>query len=219
MLSPGSALLVPRGSECRVLLGRGTQEWLSAEWSAESNAVAFTALKSPTASRYGAWYDPARGLALQETTEMIRQSIEESEVDPSLSIAWTNLVSMKLEPDANGFSLAEVPANINESLMALIEAIKTEPEKQWSLSEAATLAGYSPFHLSRVFRSTTEVGFPEYVDRCRTEVAVQQLLESDRALAEVAEIAGFGSPQAMRGALREYTGFLPSEIRNQADTG
>ncbi len=216
LLSAGSALLVPKGSDCRITLGRGSQKWLVATWAAESNAIAFTSLQMPKASHYVTWHDIVRRLALRETTETVKRSLEASETDAGLAIAWTNLVTMNLEPQGNQFCLAEIPPNLNESLANLFEAIKAKPERAWSLSEAATLAGYSPFHLSRVFRSVTEIGFPEYVDRCRAEVAVRQLLESEQALSEVAERAGFGSPQAMRGALREYTGFLPSEYRQQA---
>jgi AraC-like DNA-binding protein len=61
------------------------------------------------------------------------------------------------------------------------------------------------------------MGFPEYVDRCRTEVAIRKLLEGAESMSFVAGDSGFGTPQAMRTAFREYTGFLPSEMKSHFD--
>jgi len=100
-------------------------------------------------------------------------------------------------------------------LLALIGAVRSNPERDWSLNGAANEAGYSPFHLSRTFKAIAGFGFPEFVDRCRTEIAVEALL-SDPATSidDVAITSGFGSTQAMRDSFREYTGLLPSELRS-----
>lgn len=100
-------------------------------------------------------------------------------------------------------------------LMNLIETVRTSPDRDWSLNGAAAEAGYSPFHLSRTFKALAGYGFPEFVDRCRTEIAVEKLLgDAEIHADDVAIQAGFGSTQAMRDAFRDYVGFLPSELRS-----
>jgi AraC-like DNA-binding protein len=118
----------------------------------------------------------------------------------------------------NEFCLATLPANLPETMKPLVENVKIDPAASWSLKEASALAGYSPFHLSRTFKAIVGYGFPEFVDRCRTEIAVVQLCNTDRGIDEIASNCGFGSPQALRESVKEYLGMLPSELRIQAGT-
>lgn len=111
--------------------------------------------------------------------------------------------------------LAEIPAEATGSLRELLENVKANPEQRWSLKEAADLAGYSAFHLSRTFRAMAEYGFPEFVDRCRAEMAIELLLNSEDSIEDVVLKTGIGSQQRLRAATRDYLGFLPSEIRRQ----
>jgi len=111
-------------------------------------------------------------------------------------------------------TLASIPSSVPEPLVSLMRAVKARPTDTWSLKEAASMAGYSAFHLSRTFRVAVDYGFPEFVDRCRTELAVQELLTTENSIEEIATHSGFGSTQSLRSACREYLGFLPSEIRS-----
>ncbi len=110
--------------------------------------------------------------------------------------------------------LAEVSETAAEPLRILMAAVKQNPTAPWSLREAAAFAGYSPFHLSRTFRAVMDFGFPEFVDRCRAELAITKLLRPEQSIDDVASSCGFGSTQALREACKEYLGMLPSEIRN-----
>ena len=102
-------------------------------------------------------------------------------------------------------------------LEELIAAVEATPHRSWTLEEAGEVAGYSPFHLSRTFKNLYGYGFPEYVDRCRTAVAVRVLVESLDPVDDVAEQCGFGSGQALRAAVKAYLGILPAEIRRLAN--
>lgn len=111
-------------------------------------------------------------------------------------------------------NLSEIEAELPEALRHLVAAVKQDPREPWSLKDAATHAGYSPFHLSRTFRQLAGYGFPEFVDRCRAEIAIVALLTGSEPIESIAESSGFGSVQALRDACREYIGLLPSELRN-----
>ena len=75
------------------------------------------------------------------------------------------------------------------------------------------MAGYSPFHFSRVFKNLVGYGFHEYVDRSRTECAVEMLCTTDSAVDVVASSCGFGTTQGLRESVKEYLGLVPSELR------
>lgn len=110
--------------------------------------------------------------------------------------------------------ITHVRKGFPKALEALTEAVRQNPAGHWGLKDASNQVGYSPFHLSRTFRQIAGFGFPEYVDRCRTSLALNMLLnDSDASIDQAAISSGFGSTQAMRDSFREYLGFLPSEIR------
>lgn len=109
--------------------------------------------------------------------------------------------------------LAAVPSDLPETIKELVLKVRQNPAAGWPLRDAANLAGYSPFHFSRVFKNLVGYGFHEYVDRCRTECAVELLCTSDHAVDLVASTCGFGTTQGLRESVKEYLGLVPSELR------
>lgn len=113
-----------------------------------------------------------------------------------------------------GFQLASIPFDLPESVTRLLQNVKKHPASAWALKDAAEMAGYSPFHLSRTFKSMVGYGFPEFVDRCRTELAFEMLSSSELSIDDVAAKSGFGSTHGLRESIKEYLGLLPSELRS-----
>lgn len=132
--------------------------------------------------------------------------------EPKVLGAVHELVGLALTTPAE-FRLTCIPDNLPDSVDHLVRGVRAQPSAPWGLKEAAVYAGYSPFHLSRTFRGHLGMGFPEYVDRCRTEMAVGQLLAGNQPIEEIASACGFGSAQGLRDSFREYLGILPSELR------
>jgi AraC-like DNA-binding protein len=110
--------------------------------------------------------------------------------------------------------LSPLPAELPEAIERLSIAVRENPAGNWSLAEASNMASYSPFHFSRVFKQLVGYGFHEYVDRCRTELAVGMLVSTDIAVDNVATNAGFGTTQGLRESVRDYLGLVPSEFRS-----
>lgn len=142
---------------------------------------------------------------------------------PDLQLApqplLVSLISMSLnnvETNDASPKLTEIPAEAPEALKELLKEIVEFPERPWSLKEAAAKASYSAFYLSRMFRTISSYGFPEYVDRARTQKAIKMLLESNLSIPEIIETCGFSSLQRFRNACRDYSGFLPSELQRFA---
>jgi AraC-like DNA-binding protein len=145
------------------------------------------------------------------TQEHIKESSKDTET--AVLACAIDLVGAAMTASSTSF-LADIVSTAPDALKQLMVAVKKDPTGNWSLRDAAAYAGYSPFHLSRTFRTVVDFGFPEYVDRCRAEFAIDRLLKTDLSIDEVASSCGFGSTQALREAFKEYLGMLPSEIRS-----
>lgn len=209
-MGPRSVALISPGSEWTLLQGRGSQSWLVSSWLPGNPAIPdedigpdHVFLLSPGS------------IAVTNLTERAICRVTEVRDWPNFLLAWFNLVLHERHLTNSTFSLTPGFQRGAEQIGDLVSAIKAAPQRPWNLTDASALAGYSPFHLSRIFRHIAKMGFPEFVDRCRVEVMMKVLLETNTPLTTVAEQCGFGTPQAMRNACRSYAGFLPSELRDR----
>ncbi len=112
------------------------------------------------------------------------------------------------------FQLTPLPEGLPDTILDLIRSVKRQPEASWPLRDASLMVGYSPFHFSRYFKQLVGYGFHEFVERARTEMAIQSLLSTADPIELVSSRSGFGTTQAMREALKDYVGLVPSEIRS-----
>jgi len=137
-------------------------------------------------------------------------------LEPSiLSVIYEMLP--RLVRSRSRLGLAPVPADLPPNISQLVGQVRQRPDVPWPLKEAADLVGYSPFHFSRVYKQLIGYGFHEFVDRCRTEHAVDLLCTSDTPIDVVAAASGFGTTQALRESVKEYLGLVPSELRASPD--
>jgi AraC-like DNA-binding protein len=113
--------------------------------------------------------------------------------------------------------LAPLPTDLPPVIQALTARVREHPESPWPLKDASDQVGYSPFHFSRVFKAIVGYGFHEYVDRCRTELAVRMLSTTDEPVDIISAEAGFGTAQSLRESVKYHLGLLPSELRAAPD--
>ena len=123
----------------------------------------------------------------------------------------------RLMSSGDQVQLAALPMDLPETIRDLIAQVRKNPAAPWPLKDAADMAGYSPFHFSRVFKSLVGYGFHEFVDRSRTECAVEMLVTTESAVDLVASTCGFGTTQGLRESVKEYLGLVPSELRAVPD--
>lgn len=122
-------------------------------------------------------------------------------------------VAALLLSEADSVKLAGLPRDLPPTLESLTRIVRQDPSAPWPLKEAADFAGYSAFYFSRVFKQTIGYGFHEYVDRSRTERAVEMLCTTNASVELVASSCGYGTTQGLRDSVREYLGVVPSELR------
>jgi AraC-like DNA-binding protein len=126
-------------------------------------------------------------------------------------------ITAELVSTSDQVQLAAIPTTLPETIKDLTVEVHDRPAHPWPLRDAADRAGYSPFHFSRVFKQMVGYGFHEFVDRVRTEAAVEMLCNTDSAVDLVASACGFGTTQGLRESVKEYLGLVPSELRSIPD--
>ncbi|MFN8441764.1 MAG: GyrI-like domain-containing protein [Caldilineaceae bacterium] len=81
------------------------------------------------------------------------------------------------------------------------------------LDQLAEVAGFSPFHFHRIFTAMMGESVAEYIRRLRLGSAVQQLLQSDATVTEIALAAGYETHAAFSKAFRKRFGIAPTTLR------
>ena len=101
-------------------------------------------------------------------------------------------------------------------VLAYIEAHRDEP---LTVAELAAVAGFSPYHFSRLFTARFGISAMEYVRTCRLQSAALRLT-GDRPppLAELAFDCGFESQEAFTRAFRRRYGVPPGQFQRTALT-
>jgi AraC-like DNA-binding protein len=164
---------------------------------------------------------PSRTVACKPIDPFYKEAVERfnkaiqgppDTVEP-LVVSFLYEVCTKIMSSVDQVQLAATPLELPETIKELITKVRQNPALAWPLKDAADMAGYSPFHFSRVFKNLVGYGFHEYVDRCRTECAVELLVTTEMAVDLVAGTCGFGTTQGLRESVKEYLGLVPSELR------
>jgi len=214
-----SGFLVFSGLSGQVVYGRGLQDWIEIEWEIDRLRPLRDWLKSREIATSEGRIMVSGGLEAEDSTggsplARVRQALTHTHdgTEPLVVGALYELCA-KLTCHATRPLLGEPEGELPDSIANLIKFVRTDPARAWSLRDAAHEIGYSPFHLSRTFRASMPYGFPEYVERCRAEVACQDVLTTRESVEKIAIEKGFGSAQAMRDAFRRHFGLLPNEIR------
>jgi AraC-like DNA-binding protein len=179
--------------------------WLQGRTGARANAARSVACKP---------IDPHFQDAYQRFDNAVKGPAETME---PLVLSFLYEVATRLMSSGDQVQLAALPSDLPETVKELIVKVRKNPAAPWPLKDAADMAGYSPFHFSRVFKSLVGYGFHEFVDRSRTECAVEMLVTTESAVDLVASTCGFGTTQGLRESVKEYLGLVPSELRAVPD--
>jgi AraC-like DNA-binding protein len=219
VLIPPRSLTYVRGTKLILQAARGDHSSQLLSWP----AVATQLLDNWVATRQNAnrSQGPARNVACKPIDPLFQSAVarfDEAVAGPK-EIMEPQVVSFiyevvgRLVVGADQVQLAAVPIDLPDTIKDLVSKVRASPALAWPLKDAADMAGYSPFHFSRVFKNLVGYGFHEYVDRSRTECAVEMLCTTDNAVDVVASSCGFGTTQGLRESVKEYLGLVPSELR------
>lgn len=221
VLIPPRSLTFVRGTKLILQAARGEHQCVLLSW--HNNVTSLLDAWLQARSRTGA--GASRNVACKPIDPHFRAAVERLEeaiqhpgetMEPIVVSVLYEIVA-RLMIGLDQVQLAAVPMDLPETIKELVVQVRQNPAAGWPLREAASKAGYSPFHFSRVFKNLVGYGFHEYVDRCRTECAVELLCTTDHAVDLVASTCGFGTTQGLRESVKEYLGLVPSELRTLPD--
>jgi|GEM_PF-798563 len=120
-------------------------------------------------------------------------------------------LSEQSEPETeknSGGSLATA-----ERTMKYIEEHFREPLNEQSIAAALN---FHPYYLARLTIRYFGLTPYQYLIQCRTEEAIQLLLNTDRTIGDIAVSCGFVSPSHFSTVIRRRTGMSPGMIRRSA---
>ena len=81
------------------------------------------------------------------------------------------------------------------------------------LEEVSEAVGFSPSYFSVLFKKKTGEGFAKYLTRIRMEEAKTLLRETNLAVAEICERAGYSDRKHFTQTFHKATGLTPAEYR------
>ena len=102
----------------------------------------------------------------------------------------------------------------------VLDHIRARPSEELSLEELAAVAGFSPFHFHRIFKTMTGENLKEHIQRTRLESAATTLVT--RLHVDILEIAlenWFSSASAFARAFKERFGMTASAWRKGGAPG
>lgn len=120
--------------------------------------------------------------------------------------------------------VAMKPLMNNEKIKRLEQLVKldhvlTHIEEHFNqdmpLEEAASLAGFSPYHFSRVFKKLMGMNFVQYLNYVRIKKAMMLLQNEEESVSQVAFKTGFNSIQTFNRQFKEWNACSPSEYRSK----
>ncbi len=213
--APGNLTFVPMGSTVRGLFAKGVHTMDVLTWPTDAVPPLERFLLAWRSTPQAASFLTAHhSHVLREAFDWLDEACKTS--GPQADFALLALV-LKTVPALTAIrgrvAIAPTPTDMSETVRELVEQVRADPSKSWSLTKASDLAGYSSFHFSRIFKQMVGCGFHEFVDRCRTEAAVESLTGTLKPLADVSNEAGFPSLRAMRESIKDYLGLSVSDLR------
>lgn len=101
----------------------------------------------------------------------------------------------------------------HEAILKAVEFIDNNYEKHLSIDEIASVAGFSKFHFSRLFKNYTGFTVIEHINGRRCENAKLLLEIPSKSISQIANECGFDSCSYFAKAFEKNYGILPSVYR------
>ena len=100
-----------------------------------------------------------------------------------------------------------------EAIKKILDYMEENLENDIDLDKIAREAGYSKYHLNRLFTEETGCTIHKYLRSRRLSVAAQKLVKTDIPISQIAYEAGYSSQQAFTLAFREIYLCTPRKYR------
>ena len=110
--------------------------------------------------------------------------------------------------------MSTIAAQSHSTLAPLIQAIKQQPEKEWSVDEMAASVAMSRSKFANLFKDTVGQSPMEYVTSFRM-LKAQELLKKKRPVGVVANDVGYENASSLAKVFKKHFGITPKQwIKN-----
>lgn len=99
-------------------------------------------------------------------------------------------------------------------IMSICTYIDEHFTEDISLEEVASVAGYSKFHFSRIFKQLTNVSFYKYVNLQRIKYAEELLLNPEMSVSKIAIACGFSSTSSFIRMFKQLKNCTPTDYKD-----
>lgn len=106
-----------------------------------------------------------------------------------------------------------IPTTQNERLLPIITHLQQHVSKPLHLPEVAHEFGLSARTLSRLFQQEMELSFLQYVKMYRIVRAIEELLQTDKSITEIAYDVGYTSLSTFSNTFLQLVNRRPAEFR------
>ena len=103
----------------------------------------------------------------------------------------------------------------NNVLTLVLDYIHTNYATDIDNNTLATVAGYHPYHLNKLFVAANGVSLHKYVINYRLSVAEHLLLSSSNTIESIAVSVGFSSALSFSASFKKKNGLSPTEFRQR----
>lgn len=108
------------------------------------------------------------------------------------------------------------PTENNSFLEKIFKYISENFSSKCLLEDVSKEIGYNPSYISRQFKSSTNIGFSEYVNIYRLNHACYLLKNTNETILSCAMESGFNSVRTFNRNFKDVFNMLPSEYRNNS---
>lgn len=95
----------------------------------------------------------------------------------------------------------------------LIQFVQKNIDQKLTLEDLADVAGYSPFHIHRIFRAYVGETLGSFIQRLRMGKAIESLINGEKTITEIAFDSGYQTPAAFTKAFKHIFFTTPSQVR------
>jgi len=182
--------------------------WLSCfrpNWAASGGPGFFT--------RHGGSVTPRiRGLA----DDLSRLMVAEPAAQAAQQTMLSDLMIAVIERFADWRNVGPAGGRIDWRVRRAVATLRHAPGATPDMEELARGSGLSRAHFFRLFAQETGMSPRVFANMLRLEVAVSEVLEGARSMAEVSDDLGFSVPAHFTRFFRDHAGAAPSEFRSIA---
>ena len=104
-----------------------------------------------------------------------------------------------------------------ESMRKILNYIEEHLEESVGLEQVAHAAGYSKYHVNRMFMAQTGCTIYKYIQMRRLTKAAEKLVRTDKTIVEISGEAGYSTQQAFSAAFRSVYLCSPGIYRRRED--